>query len=110
MKPSASYVITTDATAQSESYGHHFKNTCSVGLATLIVVNMISHIAIAVDHEVSRGSYMARSSKPAKRQQVHAVIKIIINARLTGRLHSSKSLTTPFIKILHRQTFAPYGI
>ena len=39
----------------------------------------------------------------------------IISARLTGRLHSSKfysskSLTTPFVKILRHQTFAPYGI
>ena len=37
---------------------------------------------------------------------MHAVIEIIINARLTGRLHLSKfylskSRTTPFVKILH---------
>ena len=41
--------------------------------------------------------------------------KYIINARLTARLHSSKfyssnSLATQFVKILHHQTFAPYGI
>ena len=52
-----------------------------------------------------------------KRQQAHVVSsnKNIIYAHLTGRLHLSKfysprSLTTPFVKILHRQTFAPYGI
>ena len=74
---------------------------------------MISHVATADDHEVSQGNYMAWGSKLAKRQQAHAVI-LIINTRLTGRLHSSKfysskSLTAPFVKILHRQTFAPYG-
>ena len=48
-------------------------------------------------------------------QQAHVVIEIIILlTRLTRRLHSSKlylskSLTTPFIKILHRQTVALYG-
>ena len=36
-----SYVITMDATAQSEGNGRHLKNTCSVktGLATLIAAN-----------------------------------------------------------------------
>ena len=38
----------------------------------------------------------------------------ILLTRLTGRLHSSKfysskSLTTPFVKILNYQTFAPYS-
>ena len=73
---------------------------------------MITHVATAVDHEVSQGNYVARSSKLAIRQQAHAVIETSMNVRLTGRLHSSKLfyssklLTTPFVKIL---TFAPYG-
>ena len=37
---------------------------------------MISHVATAIDYEVSQGNYVARNSKLAKRQQVHAVIEI----------------------------------
>ena len=42
----------------------------------ILLINMISHIATAVDHEVSQGNYVARSSKLAKWQQAHAVIEI----------------------------------
>ena len=42
----------------------------------------------------------------ANRQQAH----IVIGRLHLSKLYSSKSLTTPFVKILHRQTFAPYGI
>ena len=49
----------------------------------ILLISMISHVATAVDHEVSQGNYVARSSKLAKRQQAHAVIEIVINARLT---------------------------
>ena len=81
----------------------------------ILSINMISHIATAADHEIPQGSYVARGSKLAKRQKAHTVIEVIINACLTIRLYSSKfysskSLTTPFVKILHHQTLAPYGI
>ena len=49
----------------------------------IFLINMITHVATAVDHEVSQGNYVAWSSKLAKRQQVHAVIEIIIDMRLT---------------------------
>ena len=39
-------------------------------------INMISHVATAVDHEVSQGSYVACSSKLVKQQQAHVVIEI----------------------------------
>ena len=54
---------------------------------SILLINIISHVATAVDHEVSQGSYVVWGSKLAKRQQAHAVIEIIINARLSGRLH-----------------------
>ena len=40
----------------------------------IFLINVISHVAIAVDHEVSQGSYMMRSSELAKRQLAHVVI------------------------------------
>ena len=40
----------------------------------ILLINMMSHVATAVDHEVSRGSYVVRSNKLAQRQQAHAVI------------------------------------
>ena len=40
----------------------------------ILLINMISHVATAVDHEVSQGSYVARSSELAKWQQPHVVI------------------------------------
>ena len=78
----------------------------------ILLINTISHVVTVVNHGVSPGSYVAPSSELVKQQQVHAVI---INRCLTERLYSSKfylskSLTTPFITILHRQAFAPYGI
>ena len=51
-------------------------------------------------------------------QHGHVIIEIYyyyyVLTRLTGRLHSSKfysskSLATPFVKILHHQTFVPYS-
>ena len=48
----------------------------------ILLIN-ISHVATAISHEVSQGSYVTRSGKLVKRQQAHAVIEIIINARLT---------------------------
>ena len=42
----------------------------------ILLISMISHIVIAVDHEVSQGGYMAWSSELVKWQQVHAVIEI----------------------------------
>ena len=42
----------------------------------ILLINIISHIATAVDHGVSQGRYVARSSKLAKQQQAHVVIEI----------------------------------
>ena len=39
----------------------------------ILLINIISHIATAVDHGVSQGSYVARSSELAKQ---HVVIEI----------------------------------
>ena len=41
-----------------------------------LLINVISHVATAVDHEVSQGSYVARSSRLAKWQQTHVAIEM----------------------------------
>ena len=38
-----------------------------------LLINMISHLATAVDHKVSQDSYMAQSSELGKQQQAHVV-------------------------------------
>ena len=42
----------------------------------ILLINMISQVATAVDHEVSQGSYVAQSSKLAKWQKAHVIIEI----------------------------------
>ena len=44
----------------------------------ILLINMISHVATAVDHEVSQGSYIAQSSELAKRQQAHVAIEVLL--------------------------------
>ena len=34
---------------------------------TILLINIVSHVATAVNHKVSQGSYVARGSKLAKR-------------------------------------------
>ena len=76
-------------------------------------IDIISHVATAV--EVSQGSYVEQSNELVKRQQAHVVIEIeyIINM-LNWKTTFIKILLVKIldysIKILHRQTFAPYGI
>ena len=42
----------------------------------ILLINMISHVATAVDYEVSQGNYVAWSSELVKWQQAHVVIEI----------------------------------
>ena len=88
------------------------RRTAKAPLAMQLSSYINGSVATAV--EVSQGSYVAWNSELVKWKQAH-VVKYIINACLTGILHSSKfylskPLTTPFVKILHHQTFAPYSI
>ena len=43
----------------------------------ILLINMISHVGTAVDHEVSQVSCVACSNEPVKQQQVHVAISVV---------------------------------
>ena len=42
--------------------------------------------------------------------KISIIVRLIGRKKHSSKFSSLKSLSTPFVKILHRQTFAPYGI